>query len=91
MYVCMCVYVCMYMHELYTYSCMHVYIYIYIYIFRNIYALSDNAVFDVNVFTYKFWDLVRSDFEVKSLRLTSKALNCLLQSWVVLHLLSTRA
>ena len=64
MYVCVCVYVCMYMHELYTYSCMHVYIYIYI--FRNIYALSDNVVFDVNVFTYKFWDLVRSDFEVKS-------------------------
>ena len=35
--------------------------------------------------------LARSDFEVKSLLLTSKALNCLLQPWVVVHLLSTRA
>ena len=29
-------------------------------------------------FKCHFWVLVRSDFEVKSLRLTSKALNCLL-------------
>ena len=86
-----CVCVCMYVHARTIYIQLHACVYIYIYIFRNIYALSDNAVFDVNVFTYKFWDLVRSDFEVKSLRLTSKALNCLLQSWVVLHLLSTRA
>ena len=84
---CVCMYVCTCTNYIHTVACMC----IYIYIFRNIYALSDNAVFDVNVFTYKFWDLVRSDFEVKSLRLMSKALNCLLQSWVVLHLLSTRA
>ena len=84
-------YVCMYMHELYTCSCIYIYIdidieiYIHFLIMVFLMSMLSRSSFGT------WFDLVRSDFEVKSLRLTSKALNCLLQSWVVLHLLSTRA